>query len=127
MYVDFVKIEDEVCHHVLDQAPRYQSAKRMQNETAAAAWDALKACWMEVYFGTNDVITHDAGTKLSSREFHTNCDRFHIRFEDVPKGAPQSMDTVERQNAALRRPLKVSSFESPSSTEEREQTVLYYH
>lgn len=65
-----------------------------------------------------DVITTDAGTNLSSREFISNCDLLHIRLDTIPIESPQSMSTVERQHATLRRAFDVLDRESPATYEE---------
>lgn len=92
---------------MVDAATRYQGEKRLINETSGAIWDGLKTCWLDVYLGPPDVITHEAGTNLSPREFATNRDLLHIRLDTVPKEIPQSMNTVERKHGVLQRAVRV--------------------
>lgn len=117
VYLDVCKIEGVNILHTVDAATSYQSGHRLLNKTAAAIWSVFHRFWLDSYLGPPYVITHDAGTNFSSREFAPNCDLMHIRLDPVPKEAPRSMTTVERQHASLRRSFLVTSKKSQSTVE----------
>lgn len=72
------------------------------------------------------MVTHDPGTNFSSREFASNCDLLHIRLDPVPKEAPQSMTTVERQHASLRSSFQAISRLSPPTAAEQTDASMFY-
>lgn len=105
LFIDVVQIDGKKCLHVVDAATRYQSAKRLRNETLAEEWNALHACWTDVYPEPPDIITNDAGSNLVSREFAVNCSVLYV--DAVLKENLQSMTTVDRQHAPLGRAFTV--------------------
>ena len=65
MYIDGIPVL-----HVVDEATCFQAFRWLHNMTASHTWDMLRSCWIDVYTGSPEVITHDAGTNFDSAEFH---------------------------------------------------------
>ena len=74
--------------------------------TAQHTWDALRACWIDVYIGPPDIITHDAGTNFTSKEFRQLSASMSILLHEVPVEAHHSVGRVERYHDPLRRAYK---------------------
>ncbi|KAI0999859.1 hypothetical protein K3495_g8335 [Podosphaera aphanis] len=55
--------------HVVDAATAYQAASFLKDISAAHTWQALRQCWIDVYLGPPDFISHDPGRNFSSNEF----------------------------------------------------------
>lgn len=111
---------------MVDVATCYHSTPRLLNETAAAIWSSFRQCWRDSYLGPPNVIKHDAGTKFSSREFAVNCYLMHIRLDPITKEAPQSMTTVGRQRASLRRAFLIIRKASPPAVEQQTEPAPFY-
>lgn len=62
-----------------------------------------------------DVITHDTGKNLTSREFVANYAMMDIRLEYVPKQTLKSMIEVERYNGPLFRELQAIDRDAPAT------------
>jgi hypothetical protein len=67
--VDIMYITGMPLLYVVDEATRFQAGRWLQNISAKYTWDALRACWMDVYLGPPDYITTDAGKNFVSKEF----------------------------------------------------------
>lgn len=70
LYIYSVKIEGILSLHLVDEVPRQRNARRMSRASGAVAWEAPESCRLEVYLGPPDIITTDAGKKLSARKFN---------------------------------------------------------
>ena len=55
--------------HIIDEATRYQAACWLQNISAKHTWDTLRACWIDIYVGPPEYITHDTSRNFISKEF----------------------------------------------------------
>lgn len=79
----------------------------MNNISAKRTWDTLKLCWIDVYIGPRDHITHDVGTNFISKEFCQYAMSMAITTRSVPVEAHWSIGMVKRYHAVLRRAYKV--------------------
>jgi hypothetical protein len=107
IYVDVMYINASPILHVVDEATRFQAARWLQNMTSQHVWNALRACWIDVYLGPPDIINHDAGTNFTSQEFQQHAQSLHIRTKEIPVEAANSMSIVERYHKPLRRAYEV--------------------
>ena len=105
--VDIIYIDDNPILHVVDKATRFQAATWLNNMSAKHTWDTLRLCWIDVYIGPPDLITHDAGTNFVSKEFRKYAKSMAITTRSVPVGAHWSIGLVERYHPVLRRAYKV--------------------
>lgn len=69
---------------MVDESTRFQVARWKKNVTARHAWEALRACWIDVYIGPPDMIIHDAGTNFASSDFRQNAKSMSIITKEVP-------------------------------------------
>ena len=67
--VDIMYIDGSPILHVVDEATRLQAAGWLNNVSAKNTWETLRLCWIDVYIGSPDFITHDAGSNFVSKEF----------------------------------------------------------
>lgn len=113
-----MSIDGYMVLHLVHAATIFQSAQRLLNESTADVWAELRGWWVYNYLRPLEVITHDAGTNFASREFQSNCGFLQIEVNSTPFEAPQSMTTVERQHASLRKVFDTISHASPPTSEE---------
>lgn len=114
IYCDVFTINGTPVLHVVDEATRFQAARRLRSMSADELWTALKACWINVYIGPPDVITHDAGTNFIARAFQANADFLHIKCKQVPIEASNRMSIVERYHEPVRRAFPIIKKECPT-------------
>ena len=69
IFVDIMYINGDPILHVVNEATKFQAARWLNNMSAKHTWDTLQLCWTDVYIGSSDFITHDAGTNFVSKEF----------------------------------------------------------
>lgn len=72
IFVDIFYIDGRPILHVVDESTRYQAARWLPKISADAVWRALRMCWIDVYLGHPDFITHDAGKQFMARVFQSN-------------------------------------------------------
>lgn len=75
----------------------------------------LRNCWIDVYIGPPDVITHDAGSNFASKEFRQNAQSMAIRTNEVPVEAHHSVGLVERYHMPLKRAYEIIAKELKGS------------
>lgn len=102
VFVDIFYIEKKPILRVIDKSTRYLAARWLLNVTADTVWLALRMCWIDVYLGSPDVVTHDAGKQFMSRVFQANAELIHIEAKGVPVESANSMSLVERHHGPLR-------------------------
>ena len=107
IFVDVMVIEGESVLHVVDLATRFSAARWLTSMTTKNVWYALQQCWIDTYLGPPDIITNDAGSNFTSREFKGYATSMGISCKTVPVEAHWSIGIVERAHASLRRAYKV--------------------
>lgn len=107
IFVDIIYIDDSPILHVIDKATRFQAARWLNNIFAKHTWETLRLCWIDVYIGLPDPITHNAGSNFDSKEFCQYATSMAIATKSVPVEAHWLIGMVERYHAVLQRAYKV--------------------
>lgn len=107
VFVDIFNIDKKPIIHVVDESTRYQAASSLPNVTADAVWRAMRLCWVNVYLGTPDIVTHDGGKQFIAKVFQTNAALLHITTKCVPIESPNLMSYVERYHAPIQHSYKI--------------------
>lgn len=55
--------------YVFDEATYYQAATWLRSMNAEELLQALRRCWIDIYIGSPDIITDDAGKRFIARSF----------------------------------------------------------
>lgn len=97
----------------MDEATPFQAAHRLNNMSIGELWCPLKVCWINVYLGSSDIITHDAGSNFVSRAFQQNVDLLHINYKEVVVEASNRMSLVERYHEPLPREFSILREKCP--------------
>ena len=100
-------IDNNPILHVVDEETRFQAARWLQNISAKHIWDAIRACWIDVYIGPPDYIVTDAGSNFTAKEFHQSAASMAISVKNVPVEAHWSIGIVERHHSLVRRVYKI--------------------
>lgn len=119
VFVDIFYIDKRPILHVVDESTRYQAARWLPTVSADAVWRALRMCWIDVYLGPPDVITHDAGKQFMARVFQSNSEMLRIQTKGVPIESPNSMSFVERYHVPVRRAYNIINAEAPDTDPEQ--------
>lgn len=59
-------------------------------------------CWIDVYLGLLDLLTHDVGTNFTAAEFQQYANSLAIATKEVLVEAANTMSLVERYHKPLR-------------------------
>lgn len=105
--VDVMYIDNHPVLHVVDEATNFQAARWLQNISSKHTWDAIRACWIDVYIGPPDYIVTDAGSNFTGKEFHQCATSMAVCVKNIPVEAHWSIGLVERYHALLRRSYEI--------------------
>jgi hypothetical protein len=67
--------------HIVNEATRFQASRWLKDITARHVWDQLRACWIDTYLRSPDVITADADKQFVAREFKQYADNMRITIK----------------------------------------------
>lgn len=105
--VDVMYLNKKPVLHVVDAATAFQSGRFLPSMSAADVWEALCQCWINVYIGPPDTVSHDAGTNFASAEFRNNARIMGITCRQVPVEAHNSIGKVERYHGPAERAFSI--------------------
>ena len=112
--VDLMWIDKEPVLHVVDRGTHFSSATFLPNESATTVWNSLIKCWISVYVGFPNVISHDQGTVFTSKLFKNALEHFGVVAKPVPIEAHNALSVGERYHGPLRRIYTKIRIEYPS-------------
>lgn len=92
----------------------YQAARWLPNVSADKLRRALRLCCIDCYLGPADIVAHDAGKNFTTQAFSQKSASVDIRLKYIPVENPQSMSTVKRYHAPMRRAYHIVRSEAPS-------------
>ncbi|KAI0006808.1 hypothetical protein F4779DRAFT_620271 [Xylariaceae sp. FL0662B] len=75
--------------------------------SARDTWNALCKCWIYVYQGPPDIITHDPGTNFASEEFRNNAQIIGVSCKEMPVEAHWAVGKVDRAHRPLKRAYEI--------------------
>ena len=75
-------------------------------------------CWIDIYLGLLDLITHNAGKNFVSKEFKQYATIMGISIKGVPVKAHNSIRIVERYYSLLRRAYQIIITKIPKINKE---------
>ena len=114
VYIDILDLCRDSALQVVCESTGFQAARFVLSMSAKHAWEALRACWIDVYQGPPDFIIHDPGTNFDSKEFRDNARSIGSDVKMMPVESHNSIGKVERYHIPLRRAFVIISREIPS-------------
>jgi hypothetical protein len=120
--IDIVQLKGRRALHVIDVATSFQAATFVRSMSARDTWNALCRCWIYVYQGPPDVVSHDPGTNFASEEFRNNAKILGISCKEMPVEAHWAIGKIERAHRPLERSYDILSKEIGHCTDD--ETVL---
>ena len=97
--------------YIVDEDTAFQAVWFLLNISALHVWEVLKLCWIDVYIGPLDFITHNAGTQFTSSEFKELAQGAGCQLQCVPVEAHHSIGKVERYHPILQRTYDIIKAE----------------
>jgi hypothetical protein len=84
LYIE-IKIEDDnkSVLHLVNEVIRFQADRWLKDILAKHVWDQLRACWIDIYLKSSDVITADADKQFVAREFKQYADNMKITIKTI--------------------------------------------
>ncbi|KAI1003561.1 hypothetical protein K3495_g4649 [Podosphaera aphanis] len=107
--VDVIKLGDKNALHFVDYATGFNAARFLPSMSAKDTFSTLRLCWIDVYLGPPDIVTHDAGPNFASQEFRAEAKMMGITCKQIPTEAHWSIGKVERYHQPLRRVFDILS------------------
>ena len=104
VYLDLAWIEprpQKLIIHVVDRGTHFSAAQFVPNESAEGIWNTFVACWVSLYVGFPNVISHDQGSLFNADFFQNTCAKFGIISKVSPTESHNSLGQGERYHAPL--------------------------
>lgn len=120
--IDIVQLKGHKALHVIDVATSFQAATFVRSMSAQDTWNALCRCWIYVYQGPPDIVSHDPGTNFASEEFRNNARIVGISCKEMPIEAHWAIGKIERAHRPLERSYNIIHQEIGHCTDD--ETVL---
>ena len=103
LIINIMYINKKPVLYVVNSVTVFQAAKFLHNIIATIVWEALQLCWLNIYTNPSDIIVHNAGTNFTAKKFHQSASALSITVKKVSVKSHNSISTVERYYASLRR------------------------
>lgn len=78
----------------VDESTRSGGARLLKGMIAQHNWDALRACWIDVYIRLPDIITHDADKNFTCEEFRQHTVSLGIKTKEARVETDNSIGIV---------------------------------
>ncbi len=97
--------------HIVNEATRFQASKWLKDITARHVWDQLRACWVDTYLKSFDVITADVDKQFVAREFKQYAVNMKITIKTISIETHHSIEMMKRYHDSLRRMYAIITTE----------------
>ena len=101
--VDIFYIEEKPVLHFIDEATRFQTDKWLKNIIVKNVWNQLRTCWIDIYFGSFDLISADAEKQFVVQKFRHYANNMKIMKKNVSVETHHSIDQIERYHELFRK------------------------
>lgn len=112
--VDVFFIDGKPVLHVVDRGTHFSASEFLQGQSAEAIWNALINCWVSVYVGFPNVLSHDQGSAFTAKLFQDACKHFGIFAKGAPVEAHNALSVGERCHGPLRRIYNKIKLQCPT-------------
>jgi hypothetical protein len=97
--------------HIVNEAIRFQADRWLKDITARHVWDQLRACWIDTYLKSSDLITTDADKQFVAREFKQYAVNMRITIKTISVETHHSIEMMKRYHDSLRRVYAIITTE----------------
>ncbi len=112
--------------YVVDRGTHFSAARFAPDESAERIWNTFLSCWVSVYFGFPNIVSHDQGSLFSCDFFSSTCVKFGIIQKSTLTEFHNSSEAVERYHASLRKIYKNIRLEYPDLDKKVALSVANY-
>ncbi len=106
--------------HIVDRGTHLSAAEFLVGESSEDIWNTFISCWVTVYVGFPDILSHDFGSAFSSGFFQKTCAEFGIITKEIPCESHDSLGPGEHYHA----PLKSKAFNRSACSEQYSQSGM---
>ena len=88
--------------HIVDRGTHFSLAEFLQGESAEDIWNTFVSCWVSIYVGFPNILSHDFGSAFSAKFFEKACAEFGIITKEIPSEAHNAIGPGERYDKLLK-------------------------
>jgi hypothetical protein len=112
LYIE-IKIESEnkSVFHLVNEIIRFQADRWLKDISAKHVWDQLRACWIDIYLRSSDIITADADKQFVARKFKQYADNMKITIKTIFVKTHHLIEMMKRYHDLLRRVYAIITTE----------------
>ncbi len=98
----------------MNEAIRFQADRWLKDISTRHVWNQLRACWIDTYLKSSDVITADADKQFVAREFKQYAVNMKITIKTIFVETHHSIEMMKRYHDSLRRMYTIITTEISS-------------
>ncbi len=103
--------ENKSVLHLVNEAIRFQIERWLKDISARHVWDQLKACWIDIYLKSFDVIITDADKQFVIKKFKQYADNMRIAIKTMFIETHHSIEMIKRYHDSFRRIYSIIAIE----------------
>jgi hypothetical protein len=95
----------------MNEAIRFQANRWLKDISAKHVWDQLRACWIDIYLRSSDVIITDADKQYVIKKFKQYASNMKIAIKTMFIKTHHSIKMIKRYHDLLRRIFSIIAIE----------------
>ncbi len=97
--------------HIMNETIRFQTSRWLKNISTRHVWNQLRACWIDTYLKSFDVIIADADKQFVVREFKQYENNMRITIKTISVETHHLIEMMKRYHDSLRRMYAIITIE----------------
>ncbi len=114
LYMKWKSADNKLVLHIVNEVIRFQASRWLKDITARHVWDSLRACWIDIYLESSDLITINADKQFVTKEFKQYADNMRIVVKTISIEIHHSIGMMKRYHDSLRRVYAIITIEISS-------------
>ncbi len=111
LYMKHKLADNKSVLHIVNETIRFQADRWLKDISTWHVWDQLRACWIDTYLRSSDVIIVDVDKQFVAREFKQYASNMKIAIKTISIETHHSIEMMKRYHNSLRRMYAIITIE----------------
>jgi hypothetical protein len=107
----YKSVDNKSVLHIMNETIRFQADKWLKNISTRHVWNQLRACWIDTYLRSSDVIIANVDKQFIAREFKQYADNMRITMKTIFVETHHSIEMIKRYHDSFRRMYALITIE----------------
>ncbi len=114
LYIKYKSANNKLVLHIMNETIRFQADRWLKDISTRHVWNQLKACWIDTYSRSFDVIIAETDKQFVARKFKQYADNMKIAIKTISIETHHSIKMIKRYHDSLRRMYAIITTEISS-------------